>query len=181
MAGRRVTPATVFTTGSITKQFTGAAVLKLEMLGKLAVEDKISDYFDNVPADKRDITIHHLLTHAAGFPGAIGDDFGDDTRDSFLQQALATESGHWPLIRYNPALRQADKNPFVLDSPRPRIPLRDYVYNELRYTMLKRTNPESAERMLVLAQEVVNQKWEVYEEMAIRSGRHFHPDATMIE
>ena len=106
---------------------------------------------------------------------------GIDMQQGMRQQALATESGHWPLIRYNPALRQADKNPFVLDSPRPRIPLRDYVYNELRYTMLKRTNPESAERMLVLAQEVVNQKWEVYEEMATRSGRHFHPDATLSE
>ncbi len=106
---------------------------------------------------------------------------GIDMQQGMQQQALATISGHWPLVRYNPALRQADKNPFVLDSPRPRIPLRDYVYNELRYTMLKRTNPESAEWMLVLAQEVVNQKWNVYEEMATRSGRHFHPDATMIE
>jgi CubicO group peptidase (beta-lactamase class C family) len=88
---RAVTSATVFTTGSITKQFTGAAILKLEDSGKLSVDDKIIEYFDDVPPDKQGITIHHLLTHSAGFPGAIGDDFGDDTRDSFLNEVLATE------------------------------------------------------------------------------------------
>jgi pyruvate-ferredoxin/flavodoxin oxidoreductase len=93
------------------------------------------------------------------------------------QQDLAVASGHWPLIRYNPALRQADKNPFVLDSPRPTIRLKDYAYNELRYQMLSRINPAGSEHMLELAQQVVNQKWETYEEMASRSGAHFHPDA----
>ncbi|WP_031433333.1 pyruvate:ferredoxin (flavodoxin) oxidoreductase [Methylomarinum vadi] len=97
------------------------------------------------------------------------------------QQELATASGYWPLIRYNPTLRQADKNPFVLDSPRPRIPFKDYAYNELRYKMLQRTNPDEADHMLKLAQQVVNQKWDTYEQMATQPGSHFHPDAAGIE
>jgi pyruvate-ferredoxin/flavodoxin oxidoreductase len=95
------------------------------------------------------------------------------------QQDLAVASGHWPLIRYNPALRQADSNPFVLDSPRPRIKLKDYTNNELRYKMLARINPEASERLLAMAQQGVSQKWDLYEEMASRKGSHFYPDASI--
>lgn len=87
---RPVTPATVFTVGSITKQFTAAAVLKLEEMGKLSVTDPITKWFDAVPEDKRGITLHHLLTHQAGFPGAIGSDFERVGRDEYVRRALAT-------------------------------------------------------------------------------------------
>jgi pyruvate-ferredoxin/flavodoxin oxidoreductase len=50
-------------------------------------------------------------------------------------------------------LRTAGKKPFVLDSPRPSIPLKDYAYNEMRYKILTRTNPEVAEKLLQGAQE----------------------------
>ena len=91
------------------------------------------------------------------------------------QQALAVASGYWPLIRYNPALRTAGNNPFVLDSPRPRIGLRDYAYNELRYKALLRTNPQEAEQLMDLAQEIVNLRWSTYEEMATRPAHRFEP------
>lgn len=87
----KATPNTVFSTGSVTKQFTGAAILKLEMQGKLSVQDKISKYFKNVPADKNDITIHQLLTHSAGFPGMVGYDFEFLTKDDYIKRALASE------------------------------------------------------------------------------------------
>jgi len=81
---------TVFTTGSITKQFTAAAILRLEQQGKLAVDDPISKSLGEVPEDKRAITIDHLLSHRAGFPGAIGDDRERVGRDAFVRRALAT-------------------------------------------------------------------------------------------
>jgi pyruvate-ferredoxin/flavodoxin oxidoreductase len=65
----------------------------------------------------------------------------------------------------------------MLDSPRPRIPLEDYIYRELRYRMLRTSNPAEAERLLVLAQEAVDQRWAVYEEMATRGAAHFTADA----
>jgi CubicO group peptidase (beta-lactamase class C family) len=74
-AGIPFTPGTVFDIGSITKQLTAAGILRLEMAGKLDVQDPISKYFDGVPEDKKGITLHHLLTHSAG----LQDDFGDDT------------------------------------------------------------------------------------------------------
>ena len=82
------TPQTISCVGSVTKQFTGAAILKLEMMGKLKVEDPISKYFPNVPADKQGITLHHLLTHSAGFPGAIGDDYASISTEEFVKMAM---------------------------------------------------------------------------------------------
>ncbi len=95
-----VTEETAFSTGSITKQFTAAAILKLEELGKLGVSDPISKYFQPVPPDKRAVTLHHLLTHTGGFPGAIGDDYAPVGREEFVQQALATPLEAAPGERY---------------------------------------------------------------------------------
>ncbi|MEQ6900530.1 pyruvate:ferredoxin (flavodoxin) oxidoreductase [Nocardioides sp. YIM 152588] len=93
------------------------------------------------------------------------------------QQKRAVDSGHWPLIRFDPTLRDRDDNPFLLDSPRPTIPLRDYVYRELRYRSLRNASPDEAERLLGLAQHAVDQRWATYEEMATRSAADFMPDA----
>ncbi|MEQ9009628.1 MAG: serine hydrolase domain-containing protein, partial [Ekhidna sp.] len=84
------TPETISGIGSITKQFTGAAILKLEMMGKLSVYDLVSDHFENVPSDKSEMTLHHLLTHSAGFPGAIGDDYESITSNEFMNLAMKT-------------------------------------------------------------------------------------------
>ncbi|WP_404380108.1 pyruvate:ferredoxin (flavodoxin) oxidoreductase [Knoellia locipacati] len=93
------------------------------------------------------------------------------------QQYRAVASGHWPLVRYDPAVRAIGGNPFQLDSPRPRIPLEDYIYNELRYRMLRNSDPAEAERLLHLAQEAVDQRWQTYEEMATRGAERFPADA----
>src|SRR5262245_61199432 len=61
-----VTPETVFDIGSITKVFTAVAIMQLEERGKLSTSDKITKYFANVPEDKTNITLHHLLTHTSG-------------------------------------------------------------------------------------------------------------------
>jgi len=81
---------TVFDIGSLTKQFTGAAILRLEMSGKLSVEDSLIQYFPEIPDDKKGITIHHLLTHSSGFPIRIGSDFENLHKDEFLNRAFST-------------------------------------------------------------------------------------------
>ena len=60
--------------------------------------------------------------------------------------------------------------------PGPRIPLEDYIYNELRYRMLRNADPAEAERLLELAQEAVDQRWQTYEEMATRGADRFAAD-----
>jgi hypothetical protein len=90
--GREVTAQSVFTIGSITKQFTGAAIAKLAEEGKLSFDDKIEKYFEGVPPDKRAITIHQLLTHTAGFVDALGGDFDLKATDEWvLAEALASK------------------------------------------------------------------------------------------
>ena len=98
---------------------------------------------------------------------------GYDLKDGLRQQKLAAASGYWPLIRYNPALRAAGKKPFVLDSPRPTIPLREYAYNEMRYKILTRTHPEEAEMLMEMAQETVNRRWQTYEHLSMQEPTEF--------
>ncbi len=98
---------------------------------------------------------------------------GYDLKDGLRQQKLAAASGYWPLIRYNPALRTAGKKPFVLDSPRPTIPLREYAYNEMRYKILTKTHPEEAEKLMQMAQETVNRRWQTYEHLSQQEPTEF--------
>ena len=79
------------------------------------------------------------------------------------QQKAAVVSGYWPLIRYDPRLKEEGKNPLQIDSKPPSIPLEDYVYKETRYKVLTRSNPEEARRLIKLAQEDVINRWRLYE------------------
>ena len=98
---------------------------------------------------------------------------GIDMRDGLDQQHRAVASGYWPLIRYDPMVRAAGGNPFLLDSPRPRIPLGEYTERELRYRSLASTDPAEAERLHGLAEQAVALRWDTYEEMATRGAQHF--------
>ena len=100
---------------------------------------------------------------------------GFDLAKGLQQQNLAAASGYWPLIRYNPALRAAGIKPFVLDSPRPSIPLKDYAYNEMRYRILTKTHPEQAEKLMQSAQESIELRWQTYEHMAKQEPAKFQP------
>ena len=92
---------------------------------------------------------------------------GYDMSFGLEQQKAAVASGHWPLMRYNPLLRAEGKNPFQLDSRAPSIPLKKYVYQEARYSMLARSNPRAASALLELAQADVDRKWKVYSNHAL--------------
>lgn len=99
--GTPVTVETVFDIGSVTKQFTAAAILKLEAQGRLAVGDPISRFFGNVPEDKKAVTLHQLLTHTAGFQEGLGDDYQPISRGAYLDLALCTPLAHPPGATYS--------------------------------------------------------------------------------
>jgi pyruvate-ferredoxin/flavodoxin oxidoreductase len=106
---------------------------------------------------------------------------GYDLVHGLEQQKLAVQSGYWPLMRYNPALRQEGKNPFQLDSRAPSIRLKEYAYREARYTMLARGNPELAAELLKSAQDDVERQWRVYSGRAAMPGRGETPHIAPIE
>ncbi len=102
---------------------------------------------------------------------------GIDMKKGLDQQYRAVNSGHWPLMRYNPIMRAEGLNPFLLDSPRPRLTLSDYHGRELRFKMLANADPAEAERLLALAQDQVNRRWADYERMATAGAETFAVDA----
>jgi CubicO group peptidase (beta-lactamase class C family) len=59
---------TKFRIGSMTKQFTAAAVLQLAEQGKLNIDDPVSKYYTDAPTSWSKITIRDLLTHTSGIP-----------------------------------------------------------------------------------------------------------------
>lgn len=82
--GVPLAPDMVFEIGSITKQFTAAAIMLLAEEGKLAVSDPITRYLPEYPSYGDDVTIEHLLTHTSGIvsytgiPGYMATEVKDD-------------------------------------------------------------------------------------------------------
>lgn len=85
------TSRTAFDIGSLTKQFTGAAIAKLESQKKLDADDKLVKYFENVPKDKSQITLFQLLTHGAGLKSDFGGDYEPATRAWIVEQAFRSK------------------------------------------------------------------------------------------
>jgi len=82
------------------------------------------------------------------------------------EQKKAVESGHWPLVRFDPRRLEAKQNPMQLDSKEPKISMEEYMYGEIRYRTLKKSMPERAAELLHLAQDDVNLRWNVYRQLA---------------
>lgn len=89
--GRKYDLDTQFDIGSISKSMTGLAAAKLISEGKLDPQARLVDFFAEVPADKRGITVHQLLTHTAGFGPAHGFDLQPMSRDEMLAEVLASK------------------------------------------------------------------------------------------
>jgi pyruvate-ferredoxin/flavodoxin oxidoreductase len=91
---------------------------------------------------------------------------GIDMRKGLDQQKLAVNAGVWPLYRYNPNLAAEGKNPLVLDSKDPTIPVKDYAYNETRYRMLVQSDETRAELLMKEAEEDAKRRVDMYKQMA---------------
>ncbi|MDX1389562.1 MAG: serine hydrolase domain-containing protein, partial [Acidobacteriota bacterium] len=119
--GTPMTRETIVLTGSISKQFTAAAVLLLEQRGLLDTGDSVGAFLDDAPPDKAAITIHELLTHTAGF-----------TRDHFTHDLtpMSYEEG-----------RQA-----IYDLPLGYEPGTDFAYSNTGYAVLAMIVQEVAGR-----------------------------------
>ncbi|MBF0503581.1 MAG: pyruvate:ferredoxin (flavodoxin) oxidoreductase [Candidatus Omnitrophica bacterium] len=91
---------------------------------------------------------------------------GIDMINGLQDQKTAVMAGYWPLFRYNPSLILEGKNPLQIDSAEPSIPLKEFVYRQNRFTMLVKSNPEEAKRLLDLAQHDVEERWKLYKTLA---------------
>ena len=91
---------------------------------------------------------------------------GIDMAHGMSHEDLAVKSGHWPLYRYNPDLIDQGKNPLILDSKAPSIPLEEYAYAENRFRTLKAKDPERAKQLIKLGQRDCDRRWNLYRQLA---------------
>jgi pyruvate-ferredoxin/flavodoxin oxidoreductase len=150
-----------------------------KMLGLLAVSYG-SVYVARIAMGASDVQTLRAIQEAEAYPGpslilayshCIAHGF--DLSKGLDQQRLAVESGMWTLYRYNPLLAKQGKNPMVIDSKEPSIPLSKYAYNETRYRMLLQSDEERAEKLMREAQRDVTQRWKTYRQMVER----FEPES----
>ncbi|MCF6265824.1 MAG: pyruvate:ferredoxin (flavodoxin) oxidoreductase [Desulfuromusa sp.] len=87
-----------------------------------------------------------------------------DTAIDGCKEAVA--SGHWPLYRFDPRVGAEGKNPLQLDSKDPSISFADYALKQNRYKVLKKINPEVAETLMVEANKVTADRFDMYKKLA---------------
>ncbi len=91
---------------------------------------------------------------------------GIDMEKGIEHQKDAVQTGYWPLFRYDPRLAHAGQKAFRLDSGRPTRKFREFAQKEGRFAMLPGVNPAQAERLLELAQQDIDARWKLYEQLA---------------
>ncbi|MCI0601915.1 serine hydrolase [bacterium] len=127
-----MTPETKIKIGSITKQFTAIAVLKLISEGKLALSDDVREYLPSLPAYGKRITIEQVLTHTSGLPNLVDlNDFDVLARKDYTAEQLLALTNHLPL-HFEPGLgfRYSDTGYILLGAMIERISgmsYRDYL------------------------------------------------------
>ncbi|MBF1166304.1 MAG: pyruvate:ferredoxin (flavodoxin) oxidoreductase, partial [Dechloromonas agitata] len=91
---------------------------------------------------------------------------GVDLSNNLRQQDLAVKSGHWPLLRYDPRLREQGRNPLAVDSAPPSIPYREFAQHEARFTVLEHQNPDAAKALMEQAENTARARHHEYTELA---------------
>ncbi|MEO1011975.1 MAG: pyruvate:ferredoxin (flavodoxin) oxidoreductase [Bacteroidota bacterium] len=122
-------------------------------------------YVAQVAMGAKDMQTLKAIEEAEAYPGpslivaySHCGEHGYDLKDGALQQKKAVETGYWPLFRFDPSKPKGKK--FRLDSKEPTAPLKDFMYNETRFTRVVKENAELGEQLLQQAQEEVENKWE---------------------
>ena len=111
-----IAPDMVFRLGSITKQFTAAAILMLAEQGKLAIDDSITTFLPDYPPHGHHITIEHLLTHTSGIKSY-------------------TNMPDWPSL-WRKDFSVAELMAFFKDEPMQFTPGERWAYNNSGYILL---------------------------------------------
>jgi len=91
---------------------------------------------------------------------------GIEISTAMQHQKEASQTGFWPLFRYDPRLAHEGAHPFQLDSRKPKKPFSEFAAKEGRFAILRRTNPERADRLIRLAQRDIEERWRLYHQVA---------------
>lgn len=98
-----ITPSTVFDLGSVSKQFTAASILLLQLDGKLSLDDDVRRYLPELPSLGATVTLRHLITHTSGWR-----DYNDLLMmDGFDERDHTTDRDAWDSLKRQRALNFA--------------------------------------------------------------------------
>ncbi|TVQ04216.1 MAG: pyruvate:ferredoxin (flavodoxin) oxidoreductase [Balneolaceae bacterium] len=157
--------------GAVAKFAAAGKKIGKKDLGLMSVSGK-GAYVARIAMGANDLQTMKAIIEAERYPGpsiiiayshCIA--HGYDMRYGLDQQKLAVDSGYWPLFRFDPSRIDQGLNPFQLDSKAPKIPFKDYAYNEMRYLMLAKSKPRIAKELLTQAQKEIYEQWRVYDQM----------------
>jgi pyruvate-ferredoxin/flavodoxin oxidoreductase len=90
---------------------------------------------------------------------------GIDMKDQLSHQKAATDSGYWPLYRYDPRRETQGLPGLRLDSRKPSIQFVDFAKSETRFAMLARVDTEASRSLMQRAQQDIDDRWQLYEQM----------------
>ncbi len=155
-------------TGAIAKFAASGKSLGKKDLGAIAMSYG-NVYVASVAMGASDTQTIRAFMEAEAYPGpsiiiayshCIAHGYGME--DGLKQQKAAVDSGYWTLYRYNPVNALEGKNPLKLDSKKPRLSLKEFLYHENRYKMLTKSMPERAEQLLHEAEKQVQANYESF-------------------
>ncbi|HJQ94699.1 MAG TPA: pyruvate:ferredoxin (flavodoxin) oxidoreductase [Acidimicrobiia bacterium] len=90
---------------------------------------------------------------------------GIEMATQMSHQKEAADSGYWPLFRYDPAVEAQGRPGLRLDSRTPTIRFAEFAEKEGRFAMLTRANPERSSELMAKAQEDIDNRWHLYEQL----------------
>jgi pyruvate-ferredoxin/flavodoxin oxidoreductase len=172
------------TGGQASKATPKAAVAKFAMAGRTATKKDLgmismsygNAYVASVAFGARDEQTLKAFLEAEAYNGpsiiiayshCIA--HGITMSNALENQKAAVDSGHWLLYRYNPERLKEGKNPLILDSKKPKIPIAQFLNMENRFRMLKKSHPALAEEYFKAIQKEVDARWSHYEYLAART------------
>ncbi|MEA3491214.1 MAG: pyruvate:ferredoxin (flavodoxin) oxidoreductase [Campylobacterota bacterium] len=91
---------------------------------------------------------------------------GYDLKHGMDQQKKAVECGLWPIFRYNPELKHSGENPMKLDYKGPKIPVKEYMYNEVRFKMVENMDAKVATEFLEIATDHAKEMYRRYVDLS---------------
>jgi pyruvate-ferredoxin/flavodoxin oxidoreductase len=97
------------------------------------------------------IAYSHCIAHGYDLSAGLG------------QQKLAVDTGYWPLFRFDPRKANNGSSPFHLDSPPPKVPIKEFVKNETRFRIVEQQNAERFNQLITAAQQHVKDRYAFYQ------------------
>lgn len=86
--------------------------------------------------------------------------------NSQLETKRAVEAGYWSNYRYNPQLKEAGQNPFILDSKEPTADFKEFLLGEVRFSSLRRQYPETADALFDKTEKDAKERLDGYKKLA---------------